>query len=118
MVSFLGDTGEGGIEFRPQDAEELVSHCEVEWCNLNVGGHPLVWERPQDTPKVCFSVVSRRDAKYTVSVRHLSVFLYVEKVDPFGALSSSTHKTCEVIKEALARVGGGPSGIPLGWVIQ
>ena len=44
--------------------------------------------------------------------------LDTKKGDPFGTFRSTTHETRKVSEEALARVGGGPSRIPLGWVIQ
>ena len=90
----------------------------MEWRTFNVGGCPLVWERPQDTPKVRFRVVSRQDVEQTVGVRHSPGFLYAKKGDPFGALCLQTHKTLEVSKEALVRVSGGLIRIPLGRVIQ
>ena len=53
-----------------------------------------------------------------MGVCHLPRLLYTEKVYRFVGLTPPTHDTHEVNKEALARVGRGPSGIPFRRAIQ
>ena len=53
-----------------------------------------------------------------MGMQHSPGLLGVDKGYPFSALLPSTHDTHEVSEEAITCVGGGPSGIPLGRVIQ
>ena len=46
QVLFLGgEPGECGLEISVVDAEEGIDSSQVKRGNIDLGGHPLVWER-------------------------------------------------------------------------
>ena len=73
----------------------------MKWRDLDVGGHPFVWERPKHLPKVGFCIVSCGDAEQNVGVGHFPLLLYADKGDPFGAPFPPTHQISKVGKESL-----------------